>query len=285
MKEKSKSRLLIVAVAIFFALSCELVPPVCGCSEPLPPPGTMEGYFQLDRRWSSTTAKAVISDGRITITGQDQSTIQFSIEASESGSYRFSNATGTNIALFAPASEDTNSSLYASAYSNLEVSGGVDIMTIDTKKKTITGRFECVVARPTDEAININGAFNEIPYVEIPVNAFSGERNGITFSPVIIGGRYEDGQIIAHFAQTNGEMAKLVFMQFQPEGAYTLGASNGRYITTTGEYYETDSGSLTITEHDMVLRKISGAFNFSAHASVTEGESVDVNATSFTVYY
>jgi hypothetical protein len=266
-------------------LSCEIIigPDCCG-EPPLPPKGKMEGYFEADG-WHATSVKAVVSNGRINITGHDGSLIQFSIEATEVGRYEINPSADKNVAIFIPENNENNLPPYTSAYLNFEVVGEVDIIAIDKNKKTITGRFSCLVGRRTDESLPVDATFNEIPYVETSNSAFSGTLNDSIFSAAIIGGREQDGRIKTHFLKSNGEMIELTFTRYMAPGTYSMGPTNGACITAAGDYCAADSGSITIVEHDMTLKRISGTFSFTSSAIPLGEEKFTVEDASFVVYY
>lgn len=266
--------------------SCELIPTKCGCGEPPPPPvGTMKGYFD-GNGWLSTSAIAVISDGRITITGHDESAIRFSVQGTSTGDFDFSpeSVDSKNVLFFTPANANIDSASYSTGYTGGR--GHISITEVNTKNKTITGSFDALVTTGKSPGLAIYGGFNQIPFVEQSSDAFEGAVNDSDFEPRIIGAKALYGKIVVNFFKENGETINLSLPSNISAGSYVPGETcNAAYISSFAVTYKAVTGSITIDDHNRELRRVSGSFNFIGESIHASDEGVIIKEAIFTVQY
>lgn len=280
MKRKSWSKLFLIAIIGISAISCDpFIGRLCGCSEPpLPAPGKMDAHFE-ERPWLSTDAQAIISDGRITMIANDGSTILFSVEGITPGHYEIK--TGKNVIFYTPAQYSVDSASYSTIYSEQEIMGRIDIIDVDEKRKTISGRFEAYLTSGKGTMIPMQGGFSKIPYADAPHNALDGTINDAAFDAAISNGKAEGGKVYANFFQVDGVAINILLPLTVMAGSYEFGeAFSATYISSNAESYEAASGSITIINHDLTTKEISGTLNFE-----DSGAHVKVTNVSFNVHY
>jgi hypothetical protein len=217
-----------------------------------------------------------MSNGRITLTGYGESIIQFSVEGTSPGNYQ-------GVVFFTPAAGSIDSASYSSAYGGN--AAWIEIVAVDKKMKTVSGRFNCL-ATNGKHALDMQGGFAKILYVETPYNTFNGKVNDSDFKPVAVGAKTSDNKIDVNFYKENGETINLSLPSDISEGDHELGeAYRSAFISATAESYKALTGSITITEHNLVLHRISGTFNFVADPTHSQGNSVNITDAVFSVYY
>ena len=234
---------------------------------------------------------AVKAAGVIAITGQslDGENIVLRVADSAVHSYAMDIGSFTN---FGGYSKDTGYA-YATNQGNTaaESGGTLNITSIDTVNKTISGTFSMKVYRQFDKKQkNITeGIFTNIPYETTalpPANAkdtFRVKVDGKDFSAESISGNAFYGRItLSASDQMVHKTIGITVPDNISEGTYSMGGLNsdyiGQYNIGTTTLMTASGGKLTILEHNTTTKRIRGSFNFTAKemlgtssAEITEG--------------
>ena len=244
---------------------------------------------------SADSATASLINGEINITGvaRDGKTITITLLDTVVGTYDLGNS-GMHAGVY-----QTNPSASSSYNSNFGPWDGtvntLTIASIDKTNKKMTGTFTFKAYNfSINDSITISeGAFNNLPYVTsisgTGSNSFSVNINGTPYLPTLISGVVSSGDINIIASANSGSQSVGIYVpetvtpgtySFQPFGTY-----NAQYNPNSSTFLLVDSGSITITEHNTVLQKIVGTFNFTA--SDFGGGTTTANLTngSFTIFY
>lgn len=244
-------------------------------------------------------AGAAIMNGLINITGISASKKSFVITLSgtSTGTYIL-DPNSFNVAALTDSTE--NPFVYASNQgADTSESGGKVVVTkIDTVKKTISGTFSAKLFRALDSKRKIitEGVFENISYSTSLPPANSTD----TFRVKIDGADWVPSSITAVSVAVTNQLAvvannstatKTVGLTMPlgvTAGSYTLDFFGGQYIgqynPNSSTFLASETGTLTIIEHNATTKRIRGNFNFKAKALLTT-DSAQLTAGYFSVKY
>lgn len=181
-----------------------------------------------------------------------------------------------------------------------EPNGRVNITSIDTVRKVMSGTFSFKVYREMDSTLrNITeGVFTNIPYTKgfglPPANASD------TFRTKIDGVALNSQSITAtHVAMFNqisvqgatlslSDNVSLTMPNNITPGSYTLnffGTTHFGAYNKAGESYASTSGTLQILEHNTTTKRIRGTFNFVATPMLAPTPTFNITDGYFSVTY
>ena len=195
--------------------------------------------------------------------------------------------------------DSTLSNTYAFSTEELdaEIAGTVDITSINTVTKTMSGTFSFRAYREMDNSeVNITeGSFTDIPYVDkaLPPSAssdtFHVKVNNTLFTPYSISGFALPLNHTIRIQGADSVTVKNVSLSVPDTiaaGTYSMSSFDyyGLYLDGTYSYGST-SGTLTILEHDTAAKRIRGNFDFKAEEPTDSTVSANLTEGYFSVKY
>ena len=229
-------------------------------------------------QWVATLAQASRQNGFLAIGGQGGGK-QIIISLQDSGVHHY---TLDQVSLQAGAYTDSSVTVIAfttnSGATAAQSGGSVDVTSIDTANKKVSGTFRFLVYRPIDSTSRTisEGSFTNISYsTTLPppssTDTFKVKIDGVDFiSAAITGVRIPvTNQItLTGSDQTGVKSVSVLVPDNVTPGTYPLttigGTYSGLYNKDATTYLASDLGSLTILEHNVSTKRIRGNFNFHA---------------------
>ncbi len=175
--------------------------------------------------------------------------------------------------------------------------GGVVVVTaIDKINKTITGTFHFKAYRDFDskQKLVTEGIFNKLPYVSTlpPANLTDTlyvKVDNVDWTARSISGTQSGTDIIITGSEL--DLSKLIVLSIPfntPPGTYNLDALTGTYIgiysPVSTSIMISQTGKITIIEHNTVTKRLRGNFNFIAVDQATN-KSSQLTAGYFSLIY
>ncbi|WP_395044519.1 DUF6252 family protein [Flavobacterium sp.] len=278
------------------------------------PGGTVTGTFKVDydgQTFTATVTQAIVNTDYIAITGLKSATgefFQITIPNGTVGTYTWSDFDGTSNALGLAYSTGTAESAYVSASDAVGEfadepsyvdTAEVNIVSLNSTTTNITGTFKFTGVRfggtggtTLQTKVFTNGQFN-LTYTTNTTspteNTFFAKLNGADFTPTNIDGFKNSGIISLVGRRGSVENIGLFLPDNVTPGTYDIsfgGEYSGTYIlNSTGEgVFGGDSGSITITSHDVTNKKIIGTFNFIG-TSFFSPATYNVSVGTFNITY
>lgn len=305
-KNISSYTIFIFSVLISLIFSCDIEPYEGGIPDNSNP-GTNNnepGVFKVDvdgQTYIADNAVATVLDNVVNISGFKTSTgevIILTIFGNSAGTYQLGvtqNQVEVNAATYSG-----NGGTWPSVTDFVTSQGEITITEIDRVNNTITGTFFFTGNNPTLAAKEFtNGSFTKVPYEDSlggnnGNNTFFTKVDGVEFVEDAIGGALlslsgvpptimitatkNNIKTISISVTADIVMGDYTFSTFDPPmGQYNLSLTEG----TVSD----DGGNLTITEHDVVNKRLVGTFNFTASPLITTGPSYEITEGSFDVTY
>lgn len=286
-----------------------------------PSTGTTDGVFKVDfdgKTFVATNVQALVNDSFISISGirmPNGDLVQITVPSpyNKVGTYTWKSiaAAGGIIGLAyipsngaEPFTSDPKDSGGASDFSGYTDTASITISKIDATTKKISGTFQFTGVKFKDNTgtsietkILSNGSFTDIPFnqdLPVPVtsNTFSAKLDGTIFTPIYINALNDMVNINIIARRGTVETIGLTFPNTITAGTYTLdsflGDYKAGYIKNNNAdgsgIFGVDVGSMTITSHDKVKKKVVGTFKFSSSSLITS-EKHDITEGAFSVSY
>jgi hypothetical protein len=253
-------------------------------------------------------AEATITENVTSIYGfsYDKKAFIITLEATSTGEYTL-NQNSLHLAAWTDSTE-TSKEAYSTNQSEDQTKAGgkVYVTKIDTINRLISGTFELKLFRELDngEKTILDGVFENLKYGSTPTtigggsgvpggpnqvgNSLQATVDGVLYKPASVTGFLFQDKIIVTGAQPDG--SKALGLQFPASisaGTYNfdfIGGYVGLYNPSITESYLASSGTLTISEHDKVNKKITGSFNFNGEFLQTGAKKAITNG-SFSISY
>lgn len=249
--------------------------------------------------WSSLTNKvaaSIISNvTNITGVASDSTVITITVQDAVSVGDTIDLGPGSgNAGAFAPT---TNGSIPAwSSNGNAACYGELIITAMDVTNKKISGTFEFKVWRATDNTFKTitDGVFSNVTYSTSVSgggnNTFTVKIDNVTFTPAIIAGTVNFGNILISAADNQGSKAVgLNVPETVTPGTYTIGTIGdmyyGTYNPNSTTYTVSNSGTVIITSHNTTTKNIVGSFNFVSAPFGGGGTSYNLTNGAFNITY
>ncbi len=258
-------------------------------------PGGVQGSFTANidgtKFNADKGAAATRSLGVIVVGGFNNAGENITIRVADSGVHVYTLDIGSmaNIAAYTKGTENTYTT---NAGNGPQQSGGtLSITSINTDKKTISGKFSMNVFRQLDNKQKkiTEGVFTNIPYETEPIppsnslDTFKVKIDGIAFPAYSIVAINLFNTI--SITVNNQAASKTVGLTMPPDvkpGTYNYSPFDadfwGQYNPTSSTFLVANSGKITILEHNKATKRIKGNFNFEAKeiigsvsANLTEG--------------
>lgn len=280
---------------------------------------TAEGAFKVDfdgKTFIATTVQALVNDNYISISGVRtpngdlvQITLPFPYNKVGTYTWKSVSATGEPFVLAYIPSNGAESFFGIKKDDSLDLAGYTDtasitISKIDVVNHKISGIFQftgvkisSIIGASPQTKVFANGSFADIPFekdIPVPVtnNSFSAKLDGVIFSPIYINAVSMMGKINIIARKGTVETMGITFPSTVTTGTYDLNSFSGDYIA---EYiknsnldgsgiFGADVGTITITSHDMVNKKVVGTFKFTANSFIVS-ETHNITEGAFSVSY
>ncbi len=240
-------------------------------------------------KWAAV-AHGTIMQGMMNVTGiqaSDGQTITITMTGTSAGQYSLNG--GLNAAAYKP--DSGANTLGFTTGVNAQAVGTVNVTSIDTVKKTMTGTFSFVVERPTDNATKTitSGVFTNVPYsTTLPAtsSSLSASVDGVSWvaqsvhlitagSMVTVDATRNDGSTIGLYLPSNVTPGTY---NFTPFGTYI-----GQYNKNSSTFYQAQSGSVTITTANS--KTVAGTFSFMAANAANSSDMVNITNGTFSANY
>ncbi|TDD93889.1 DUF6252 family protein [Flavobacterium cellulosilyticum] len=283
--------------------------------------GTTAGIFKVDidgKTFVAASVQALVNDNYISISGLKTPSgemVQITLPApfNKVGTYSWKSVNGAGgiIGLVyiptsgaAPYISSSKGSGGASDNIGYTDTASITITKIDIVNNKISGNFQFTGVKFKDltgtsieTKILSNGSFTDVTFTkDIPVpitnNSFSAKLDGSVFSPVYIDALNSTGNINIIARRGTVETIGLSFLNTIAVGTYPLDSFIGNYkagyiknnnIDGSG-IFSVNTGSITITSHDKINKKVAGTFKFSA-ISLIVSETHNITEGTFSVSY
>jgi len=279
--------------------------------------GSAAGVFKVDFDGSTfvaTTTQAIVNADYMAITGMKAATGQmFQITLNEAPvegtTYTWGSFTPTESGMALAYIPATGNVPYLGAsdetgtfadYPEYIDTAELTITDIDTANETITGTFKFTGVRfnagltAVETKVFTNGSFNLSYGADVTPtptgNSFFAKLDGADFNPTNIMGVKSMGNISLIGRRGSVENIGLTLAEDVTPGTYTLGFGgipSGMYVhsNTGSDVYGSDSGTVTITTHDVANKKIVGTFSFVATNPLSPSANYNITNGSFNITY
>ena len=287
--------LMIVLSMGIFSCQKELTDP----NAPIPTPGGT-GDFRATINgslWVASISGAGRQNGFISVTGQGGGKL-IAITITDSGVHHY---TLVQNSLGAAAYSDSASGSNVAFTSNATplTGGSVDITSIDTANKKISGTFRFTAYRAIDslQRTITSGSFTNLTYATttppaISTDTFTVKIDGVVFNPFTIQGLHITllNQLsILGTDQTGLKSVSLYLPDTVIPGTYPItglgGSYFGQYNKNSSTFLASDTGTVTILEHNSSTRRIRGTFNFHAAELLLPTDQAQLTVGYFSVVH
>ncbi len=256
-------------------------------------PPTSQMTAKIDgETWTATTTIAQIGNGILNITGlaANGETLTITLIGTEAKTYTLDQLGTEGVAAYIP-SGATNS---YTTNGNPNAGGTVIITKINLTDSIVSGTFQFVAVETMniDEKDITEGSFSNIKIVK-PQSPTDSELkvdiDGTTWEAPVVMGLSASGKIILTGSNTtSGKSVMITMPDNAGPGTYDIsffGNYSGQYNASSTQFYTSESGSITITEHDDVSKTVKGTFEFLATDSFGGLPDVSLTNGSFDVSY
>lgn len=265
--------------------------------------GSGSGVFKMKingTQWEAgNTAYASISGGFIHINGKSKDNKAFIITLGDTLATTYVLSQGIlNLAALSDIADLSGISYGTNEGTDTADAGGIVVVNnIDKVNKTISGTFRCKVFRDIDGSQKqiTEGVFDKVSYntsasplgTTSKTDTIRAKIDNTAWSAVGITSNAFGGSIIISGAAIDGvRSVSLSFPQDITPGTYDLNILSpvGLYFPTPATIYASESGNVTITEHNTTTKRIRGSFNFKA-TDQTGSKSAQLTEGYFSVKY
>ena len=293
MKKHLAGFLVLVSILIFSACQKEISPEV----------GTApiaSGSFKAKIngvQWEANSIKtATMQDGVIVLYGLNTDKKSILLRVADSGvhNYAFHSESMSNAGLFI----DSAVSPFAFTTNQWDVEGNygnLNITSIDTVRKTMSGTFSMQVYKNFDDTQRTitEGSFTKIVYTTQPpalsnTDSFRVKIAGLNFSYNLLTGINVFGRINVAASQGVAPAVGLSLPDTIKVGQHSFDSFDhvGIYNPTASLFLAADTGSVTILEHNIVTKRIRGNFHFLANTAYTHlPPNINLTEGYFSVKY
>ena len=276
MKKHLAGFLILVSILIFSACQKEIEPE--GGIVPIAP-GSFKAKIN-GLQWEANSIKtATMQDGVIVLYGLNTDKKSILLRVADSGvhNYAFHSESMSNAGLFidsavSPFPFTTNQWDVEGNYGNL------NIISIDTVRKTMSGTFSMQVYKNFDKTQRsiTEGSFTKIVYTTLPpapsnTDSFRVKIAGLNFSYNLLIGINVFGRINVAASQGVAPAVGLSLPDTIKVGQHSFDSFDytGQYNPSASLFLAADTGNVTILEHNTVTKRIRGNFHFLANTVFT----------------
>jgi hypothetical protein len=279
------------------------------------------GVFKVDydgKTFVATTVQALVNDNYISISGlkvPSGELVQITLPApyNKVGTYTWnsvSSTAGIIGLLYTPSSGaepfvgSAKATSGASSFSGYADTASITITKIDLVKNLISGTFQFTGVKYKDltgasiETKTLtNGSFTDIAFIKdipvsTPTNSFLAKLDATMYTPIYIDAMISSGNVNVIGRRGTVETIALSFPTTIAVGTYTLNSFVGDYKagyiknnnSDGSGIFSVNLGSMTITSHDKINKKVAGTFFFSSN-SLLVSETHNITEGIFSVSY
>jgi len=253
--------------------------------------------------WEATTIKEITRQaGTIAITGKSSNGNIIVLRVADSGvhTYGFHNLSATNVAVYTDAASGNTNVFTTNQWDLPGNYGSLQIISIDTVNKVMSGTFSFRAYRQFDSLQHIisNGIFTNIPYTTsnpLPsaTDTFRVKVDGTAFTynslTGIATGAPLDQIAITALQGTVAPVVGLTLPSSVTTGNYTFEdvASTIIALYNPSETMSllADSGNIQILEHNTVTKRIRGNFDFKATPLLSDSPKAVLTEGYFSIIY
>jgi hypothetical protein len=287
----------IVSVILFSACQKEIFSET-GTSNP-PPPVVQGSFFAKigSVQWvANNITSATRQGGVLVLYGSATDKKSMLLRVADSGVHNYSLHSGSisNVAVFTDSATSPNA-FASNQWAVAGNYGNLNVTSIDTVNKTISGTFNMQVYRQMDsqQRTITEGVFTNISYSTAPpplsgTDSFRVKVAGIDFTYNLLTGISVFGRISVSASQGAAPTVGITVPDNVTVGTYPFDVFTniGQYNPSASVFLGADSGSVTILEHNTVTKRIRGNFHFLANTVFTHlPPNVQLTAGYFSVKY
>ena len=293
MKKHLAGFLVLASILIFSACQKEISPEVG--TAPIAS-GSFKAKINGVQWEANSIKKATMQDGVIVLYGLNTDKKSILLRVADSGvhNYAFHSESMSNAGLFI----DSAVSPFAFTTNQWDVEGNygnLNITSIDTVRKTMSGTFSMQVYKNFDDTQRTitEGSFTKIVYTTQPpalsnTDSFRVKIAGLNFSYNLLTGINVFGRINVAASQGVAPAVGLSLPDTIKVGQHSFDSFDliGQYNPTASLFLAADTGSVTILEHNIVTKRIRGNFHFLANTAFTHlPPNINLTEGYFSVKY
>lgn len=263
------------------------------------------GTFQVNidgDLWIADNAAANIIDGVTNITGfkgSNGEAVIITLQTDQVGTYQFGPINGEFMLNGGAYNPGGGANAFVTDVNT--PNGTVTISSIDTTNKLISGSFSFDALEFVNNTTKVlsGGVFTNVPYSDDlndsnpGGNSFFAKVDGVEFQEDLVSGFEALGMVSISATKNSSETIGLSFTSGITTGTYSLalpglGDASALYNYSQTAFGYNGDGSVTITQHDTVNKRIVGTFSYVASTlNPQQGAPNSVNITegSFDVNY
>ncbi len=266
-----------------------LVVCLCACQKeynPFEEENNLVGDFRAKIngvQWNANVGGAQREDGDIIITGISADKKVLFMRMKDSGVHNYSfysvtSMTNTNAAGVVDSTLANVASFATNQFDTAAIYGNVNITSIDTVNKKMSGTFSYKAYRMLDSTMKTvtEGVFTNLSYTTEPpppsgTDSFRVKIDGNPFSYNLLIGYKGFGMINIAASTGAAPSVGITVPDTVRVGTYPLGDFDyvGLYNRTDTTHLSADTGSVTILEHNITTKRIRGNFHFLANKAFT----------------
>ncbi|MEO6405731.1 MAG: DUF6252 family protein [Ferruginibacter sp.] len=229
--------------------------------------------------WVANVKAATRQGGVIVLYGNSSDKKSIVLRVADSGVHNYSLHTASQDNVGAYTDSAINPNAFATNQWDIAGSyGNVNITSIDTARKTMSGTFSMRVYRMLDSLSRTitEGVFTNIPYASAPpapsgTDSFRVKVDGVPFSYNLLIGISVFGKVNISAAQNQAPAVGLSLPDTIRTGTYQFDIIDyiGQYNPSSTLFLQADTGTITILEHNVATKRIRGNFHFKANQPFT----------------
>lgn len=232
-------------------------------------------------QWEANSIKtATRQAGVLALYGTSSDKKALLLRVADSGvhNYTFYSESASNVAVLTDSSEANTNAYTTNQFDTAGVYGNLNVTSIDTVNKTISGTFSFRVYRMMDSAQKTitEGVFTNISYSTSPpapsgTDSFRVKIDGTPFTYNMLTGFKGFGMLSVSASTGAAPTVGISMPDTVRVGTYPLSDFDyiGQYNPTSSTFLSADTGSVTILEHNTVTKRIRGNFHFLANTVFT----------------
>lgn len=246
-------------------------------------PAIANGIFKMKingTEWTAyNSAFASISDGFIHINGKSRDNKAFIITLSDTLATTYVlDQSSLNVSALSDVADLSGIAYGTNGGTDTADAGGTVVITnIDKVNKTISGTFSFKMFRDIDGSQKqiTEGSFDKVPYntstspggTASTTDTIRAKIDNTNWTAVGITGNSSGGSLIISGAAIDGKKTvSLIMPEGVTSGTYNLDGLSyiGLYLPTPSTIYLSESGKITVIEHNSTTKRIRGSFDFKA---------------------
>lgn len=293
-------------LGFFSILTCMFIFSACqkeydpGIASSTPTPTPNSGSFTAvigGTNFTATARYATRQSGVLLLYGKSADNKEIVLRVADSGvhNYSFSNTSFSNAASLTDSSTGNGFAFTTNQWPSDGNYGNMNVTSIDTVNKTMSGTFSLKVFRDLDtmQRTITQGVFTNISYTTSPpptstTDSFRVKVDGTPFVYNILAGIKTFGMLAVTASNNGAPTVGITMPETVSPGTYAFDGFTyiGQYNASQTTFLAADTGHVTILEHNVTTKRIRGTFQFKANTPFTNAPP-DVQLTEgyFSVIY